>query len=146
VWSRKDARRAPPKSLADLAEARFLHIAIANPETAPYGLAAKQALTTAGLWEKVAKHLAYGENVRQTLQLAETGNADVAIVAQSLATPSTGTWFIVDEKLHAPLEQALVVCTRGGNRPGAEAFARFVTSPKGVEILRRYGLDPPAAP
>lgn len=144
VWFKKDPKIAPPTSLADLSSPRFAHIAIANPAHAPYGVAAKEALVSAGVWDKVSKGVVLGENVRQTLQLAETGNADVAIVALSLAIPSTnGAWFLVDDKLHAPLDQALVVCTHGANQAGGDAFARYVASPKARAVLQRYGFALP---
>jgi molybdate transport system substrate-binding protein len=145
VWSKKNRKLAPPQALAELADARFVHIAIANPATAPYGVAAKEALAAAGLWDNVSPRVVLGENVRQTLQLAETGNADVAIVARSLAVASKsgGVWFDVDEKLHEPIEQTLAVCTRGKNATGGAAFARYVLSPKGKDILQRSGLSAP---
>lgn len=150
VWSRKDGRVRAPTTLADVAGPRFAHIAIANPATAPYGMAAKEALTSAGLWDRVSPRLVLGENVRQTLQLAQTGNADVAIVALSLAIPTSaqgpnGTWFPIDESLHAPLDQAIVVCTRGENRAGGEVFVRYVASKKGRSILERFGFAVPGS-
>ncbi|MDP2339688.1 MAG: molybdate ABC transporter substrate-binding protein [Deltaproteobacteria bacterium] len=141
VWTRKDAKIKAPAKLADVADPRFLHTAIANPEHAPYGIAAREALTAVGVWDKLGPRVVLGENVRQALQLADTGNADVAVVALSLAMGNTtGTYFVVDDKLHAPLEQALVVCTRGKQRSGGEAFARFVVSPEGQAILGRFGF------
>lgn len=149
VWTRKGGRVSAPRDLAELADARVAHIAIANPATAPYGAASKEALTAVGIWPKVAARIVVAENVRQALQLAESGNADVAIVARSLVTnaqqPPSGTWIDVDDKLHAPLDQALAVCALGRNRAGGEAFARFVTSAKGQEILRRFGFTESAA-
>jgi len=69
------------QGIADLARPEVMRIAIANPDHAPYGLAAKQALESAGIWERVKPKLVYGDNIRQTLQYAETGNVDVAIAA-----------------------------------------------------------------
>ena len=77
-------------SLADLTRPEVRRIAIANPDHAPYGVAARQAMQTAGIWEAVQSKLVLGENVRQTLQYAETGNVDVAIVALSLSVPAAG--------------------------------------------------------
>jgi molybdate transport system substrate-binding protein len=137
VWSKH-----PVATLEDLLKVKT--IAIANPEHAPYGLAAKEALTSAKLWDRVSPKLVLGENIRQTLQLADTGNADVAIVALSLVIGSqSGKWFLVDDKLHKPLDQALAVCVNGKNRKGAEAFAAYVASPKGREIMKRYGFELP---
>lgn len=130
-----------PRSVADLADARLAKIAIANPEHAPYGKAAKQAMERAGVWEAVQPRVVYGENVQQTLQFAQSGNADVAIVALSLATVTPGQWTIVPAELHDRVDQALVVCTRG--KAGAERarrFAAFVNSPDGRAVMRKYGL------
>jgi molybdate transport system substrate-binding protein len=141
LWTKRGAATAPPAGLADLAGAGFRRIAIANPEHAPYGQAARQALARAGLWDTVAPRLVFGENVRHTLQFAETGNVEAAIVALALVVNDRqNPWLLIDESLHRPLEQALVVCTRGSNRRGGEAFARFVSSDAGRAVMRRYGF------
>ena len=141
VWTRKGAAPAAPASLTDLADARFAKIAIANPEHAPYGKAAKQALEAAGLWATVQPKLVYGENVLQTLQFAETGNADAAIVALSLAkTNDKGDYMLVDDALHKPLDQALVVCRHGKAAAGARDFAALVNSPQGRSVMSHYGF------
>jgi molybdate transport system substrate-binding protein len=124
--------------LEQLADERFKHIAIANPEHAPYGQAAKEALTSAGLWEKVEPRIVNADNVRAALQLAESGNAEAAIVAASLVA---GKGTLVDESKHKPLIQALVVCTRGKNAAGGKTFADLVSSDAGREVLERYGFS-----
>ena len=139
VWTRG---HGPAPSIADLAHARFRHVAIANPETAPYGAAAREALGRAGVWDALAPRVVYGESVRQALQLAETGNADAAIVAVSLAVASKGAWVPVDARLHAPLAQTAVACTRGKNAAGGVAFVRWLRTPKARAILARFGLTP----
>ncbi|MEI9937110.1 MAG: molybdate ABC transporter substrate-binding protein [Pseudomonadota bacterium] len=126
---------------AGLADARFKHIAIANPEHAPYGKAARDALTRAGVWDRVAERMVYGENVQQTFELAQSGNADVAIVGLSLAIGSTnGSWAMVDEASYAPIDQALVVCQHGTNAAGARRLAAFIEAPEGRAILRKFGF------
>lgn len=147
LWSRARPDRTPPSSLAELADPqRFRRIAIANPEHAPYGVAAREALTHAGLLEAVSSRLVLGDNVRQALQFAETGNADAAIVALALVIDDrTHPWTLIDEATHGPIEQTLVVCHRGQNRAGALAFARYVTSATGRALLDRYGFGLPGA-
>ncbi len=155
LWMRSDGGRGV-SSVADLARPEIVHVAIANPDHAPYGKAAKEALVKAGVWDAVAKKIVYGENVQQTLQFAQSGNADVAIVALSLAMASGGHSTPVDPSLYAPLNQALVVChgaaeTKGQLEPDARRFAAFVASEEGRGILRRYGFvrageAAPAAP
>jgi molybdate transport system substrate-binding protein len=144
VWSKRGGV-APAKSLADLADPRFKRIAIANPEHAPYGKAAREALTAAGVWDAVAPRLVYGENVRQALQLAQTGNVEASIVALSLVfDDGSGARLPVDPALHAPLTQTLVVCQHGKNEEGAKLLARLLASPEGQALLQRYGFDPAA--
>ncbi len=128
-------------SLPSLAEARFRHIAIANPEHAPYGMAAREALERAGVWARVADHLVYGENVQQTFELAQSGNADVAVVGLSLALGAKhGSWAMIDEASYTPIDQSLVVCKHGGNAQGAQRLADFLKAPAGRAILRKYGF------
>jgi molybdate transport system substrate-binding protein len=140
MWS-KAGGVLPPRSLGDLSDVRFTRIAIANPEHAPYGLAAKEALLATGVWPSVEGRLVFGENVRQTLQFAESGNVEVSLVALPLVSRDRQSpWTLVDEALHRPIEQALVVCTRGANQAGGAAFARFVGSPRGRTILADHGF------
>lgn len=138
AWWRSDLA-APPTKLADLADPRFKKIAIANPEHAPYGRAAREALMASGVWPAVEPKLVFGENVQQTLKFATTGNADVAIVALSLAIVTDGGARLeIEESRHKPLEQALVGC--GVHAMEAKAFSTFVNGPVGREIMRRYGF------
>lgn len=132
---------APPAAFEELASERFARIAIANPEHAPYGQAAREALERAGILATVEPRLVLGANVRHALQLVETGNVDAAIVARShVARDGARPWLPVDEAMHRPIDQTLVVCEHGAAREGGEAFARFVGSDSGRVILRRHGF------
>jgi molybdate transport system substrate-binding protein len=141
IWTRGDKA---PATLADLAAPGIAKIAIANPEHAPYGKAAKQALDRAGVWKDVEKKIVYGENIQQTLEYAQTGNADVALVALSLAMVSKGAFTPIDGEKHDPLDQAIVVCKGerglGAHEAQARAFTAFVGSSEGRAIMRRYGF------
>ena len=128
------------ESVADLTRAEVKRIAIANPDHAPYGLAAQQALQSAGIWDAVKPKLVYGDNIRQTLQYAETGNVDVAIISLSLSQPSNGHWTLVPEQLHQPIDQGLAVIKSTHNQAAARAFATFVNGPHGRQILAKYGF------
>ena len=145
IWSTEEAWRGWD-SLDDLAADDDVRIlAIANPEHAPYGLAAQQALESAGLWDTVEPRLVYGENIADTQRLAATGNADAAILALSLALAADqagqGTWTLLDEHLHEPLQQDLVVTTSDPDRAAlAGRFIDHVNSEGGREIMRRYGF------
>lgn len=141
LWSKDKALL--PTSLEQLREPRFAKIAIANPEHAPYGLAAQQAMTRSGVWPFVQPRTVYGENVQQAMMFAQSGNADVALVALSLALTSGGSYLLIDPELHAPLDQAIVVCKGGsaGGKPNeARAFLEFVSSEAGRAIMRKYGF------
>lgn len=143
VWTRTGTM--PPAKLADLADPRFRKIAIANPEHAPYGKAAKQALEAAGLWPQIQDRIVLGENVQATMLYARDGNADAALVAQSLATVTDGgASLAVDPALHAPLDQAMVVCSAGDAGDAANQFEAFVGSREGREVMTRYGFTQPA--
>ena len=141
LWWRKGTAR-PPTSLADLTDARFAKIAIANPAHAPYGKAAEQALEKAGLWDTIKPKLVYGENIQQTMQFAQTGDADVAIVALSLAVVAPeGDSLALPEGDYAPIDQAMVVCGTYADRlTRARQFASFLGSPTGRAIMTRYGF------
>ena len=140
LWTKKGGVAAPA-ALTDLTDARFVKIAIANPEHAPYGKAAQQAMETAGVWDTIKPKIVYGENIQQTLQFAQTGNAEAAIVALSLAmVDKKGVHVTIDETLHKPIDQALVVCKRGTNQATAREFATFVNSEQGRAIMRRFGF------
>jgi molybdate transport system substrate-binding protein len=137
AWSKQHALGA----LSDLQSADVRRIAIANPEHAPYGKAAREALIKAGVWSSVESKIVQAENVRQALQFAETGNADVALVALSLVSQNrAGQRLAIDPSLHAAIEQTLVVCRRGKNEQGGRAFAQLIESAEGQRVLERYGL------
>lgn len=143
LWTRRGASVARPVTVADLASPRYARIAIANPEHAPYGRAAEQALRKAGVWEAVRPRLVYGENVQQALQFAVSGNAEVAIVALSLAVVSDGEYTPIDAALHEPLAQSLVVCRHGAASQAAGDLASYIGSPEGRAIMRRHGFALP---
>ncbi len=143
LWSREDSAFFP-QTIQDLARPEVRKIAIASPETAPYGTAAKQALQSAGLWDNLQPKLVMGENVRHAFQYARTGNVDVAIVSLSLAMESgSHHWVLVPEDLHHPIDQALAVAKATHHEKEARRFAAFVDGREGRDILRKYGFTVP---
>jgi molybdate transport system substrate-binding protein len=136
----------PPGSIDDLASPRIHRIALANPQTAPYGRAAEQALRMAGLWSAVKAKVVFAENVRQALMYARSGSADVAFVAASVTPRAGGQSLPVPQDLYASLYQAMAVVRDTRSEPAARTFAAFVASPAGQAILRRYSFGPPPAP
>ena len=125
-----------------LASGEAGRLAIANPEHAPYGRAAEQALRSLGLWDAVRPKLLFGENVAQAAQFASSGNADGGIVAYSLALGPAlrdrGTFVLLPASLHAPLRQRMVLMK--GASPAAGRFYDYLRSPTGRAILRQYGF------
>ena len=130
---------------AALADGRLTRFAIANPEHAPYGLAAEQALRHRGLWEAITPALVLGENVSQAAQFAATGNAQGGIIAYSLALApplaARGEHALIPEAWHSPLRQRMVLLDDAG--PVAERFYRYLQAPPARAILRRYGFSLP---
>jgi molybdate transport system substrate-binding protein len=141
LWSR-DARFSV-KRIGDLASPHIRRIAIANPEHAPYGRAAKQAMQKAKVWDTVEQRVVYGENVQQAMQYAQTGNADVGIIAQSLAIGAGGSYTLVPDKLHDPIRQAVGVLKQSSNPAAARGFITFVLGKEGQSIMRKYGFAIP---
>ena len=135
---------AAPTGLAGLTDPAFKRIAIANPDHAPYGMAARDALQKAGLWDSLQSRIVIGENIRATMQFAQTGNAEVAISALSLALASKeGTYVEIPAAAHAVIDQTLVVCGKGAGVAGAKAFAAYVASTEGKAIMARFGFVAP---
>src|SRR5690606_24625097 len=147
VWTRaSQGSQDRAVALEELVEPRVVKISIANPEHAPYGKAAMQALERGGLADAVRERLVFGENVRQALQFAKTATADLARVALSLAQHEPGgRYTLIDDALHDPIDQALVACRNGQNTAGGRAFAAFAASAPGREVLRRHGFALPGA-
>jgi len=139
LWTRDD-NTLKLERVEDLARPEFRKVAIANPEHAPYGVAAREALQAAGVWESVSQKLVYGENVSQTLQYAESGNVDAAVVALSLSTQSKGRWVLIPAEMHKPLNQALAVIKETKHEQEARRFAAFVNSAEGRVVMRKYGF------
>lgn len=130
-----------PTDLSALASGKYEHIAIANPEHAPYGVAAKQALEAQGVWSKVESHVVRGSNVRQAMQYVESGNAEVALIAHSLALHGGGSFELVPASMHAPLEQGIGIVARSKKASEAQAFIDFLMSPEGTKLLEPFGLE-----
>ena len=136
-------------ALADLrsalADGRLRRLAIANPEHAPYGRAARQTLEREGLWKSLSARLVLGENVSQAAQFAVSGSAQAGIFALSLALSpdfaGKGDYVLIPEGRHEPLRQRAVLLKRSGET--ARAFYRFLREPAAREVFTRYGYALP---
>lgn len=138
VWSKS----GNIQTLEDFSKFSRLTVAIANPQHAPYGVAAKQALEKSGLWEKYQSGVIWAENARQALQFAESGNADVTITAWSLVY-DRGAGLVAGD-LHVPIRQMGAVIRSTKQRKLAWKFMDFLTSPEGKRLLVDRGFFLPA--
>ncbi len=125
-------------TLDDLLAEDIRQIAIANPEHAPYGRAAQQALQNANLWQTLQPKIVYAENVRQALQFVQTGDAQAGLIALSIADVPEVTYTAVPPDTHVPLNQALAIPQNAPHPDDARAFADFVTSADGRAIMEQY--------
>ena len=138
VWTNREELALGNKDLSFLKDAGIKHIAVANPDTAPYGHAAFEALRSSGLMDSVKDKLVYGESVSHAFNFTRTGNADVAIVSLSIVYGQGGDYFIVDSP---PIIQEAVILK---NSPGAaKAFLEFLKSGEAASIFSKYGYKIP---
>lgn len=145
LWSK--SMDSTQMTLASLVDPKIIKIAIANPKHAPYGKRAEEALRAAGMWDKVQSKLVFGENIAHTAQFVQTGNAQIGIIALSLALnpelAKNGGYYMIPDTLHQPLEQGYVITKRGADKPLAKQFAQYFTSKEARRIMTRYGFVMP---
>jgi molybdate transport system substrate-binding protein len=144
LWVRNDSKLDVNKGLDMLRDPSVKKIAIANPLHAPYGRAAEEALRNAGVYDAVKDRLVLGENISQTAEFAETGNADAGILALSLvlspALKDKGRYFQIPDNLYSPIQQGVVVVRASKNQQSAQAFLEYIKTPAETAILGRYGF------
>lgn len=145
LWSASlDASKMTLKSLSDQ---KIQKVAIANPQHAPYGKRAEEALRAQGLWEEVRGKAVFGENIAQTAQFIQTGNADIGIIALSLAIhpamAEKGSYYLIPEELHTPLEQGFIITRHAADNALAKTFAAYMGENSVREVMRRYGFALP---
>ena len=128
---------------AVLAREDFDKLAIADPATAPYGQAAIETLDRLGLIETIAPKFVTGENITQTLQFVQSGNAELGFVAASQVLGEAGVW-LVPESFHEPIRQDAVSLKAGASNPAAQAYLGFLTSKDAREIIESagYAVEP----
>lgn len=131
---------------AAFADGRLRKLAMANPEHAPYGRAARAALMRKGLWEKVQPRLVMGENISQAAQFAVSGSVEAGLIAYSLAVAGpmskAGSYALVPADWHEPLRQRMVLLKGAGDT--ARQFYAFVQTPLARAIFQKYGFTLPA--
>jgi len=145
LWASNSSRLRLDQGMNSLLNPAIKKIAIANPAHAPYGRAAEAAMKSAGVYEKLASRLVLGENISQTAQFVQSGNADVAVLALSLALSDSlkdkGRYFIVPRELYPPLHQAAVVLKSSQKKAQARKFMEYLKSPEIVALFKQYGFE-----
>lgn len=149
LWS-TEPDRVPREGVDALRAGDFRRLAIANPELAPYGFAAREALRALGLYDALRDRIVMGENIGQAHAMVATGNAEIGLVALSQLTGSgaatAGSRWAVPETLHVPIRQDLVLLRRGAGNAAARAFLEFLETSDARRILVAAGYRMPAAP
>ncbi len=124
-------------------------VAIANPDVAPYGRAARTALQHYGFWDVVKGKLVIGENIAQTAQFVQTGNAQLGIVSYATVRApqlrGIGSHYVIPDAGLPPIEQGAIITRHGKANPLAARFLKFLTSPAAREILTKAGFTLPRA-
>ncbi|MBA1321341.1 molybdate ABC transporter substrate-binding protein [Pseudomonas plecoglossicida] len=123
----------------------YKHLSIANPKTAPYGLAATQVLAKLNLTEATKGKLVEGQNITQAFQFVSTGNAELGFVALSQiykdGKVENGSAWIVPSSLHDPIRQDAVILNKGKDNPAAKAFIDYLKGPKATAVIKSYGYQ-----
>jgi len=147
VWARKDTGLDLRRGLQALTDPRVRRIAIANPAHAPYGRAAVAALRHERLYDAVKSQFVLGENISQTAQFVQSGNAEAGILALSLAlAPAlkrSGVYIEIPATFHPPIRQGAVVLTASRHQASARQFLEFMKRPDIAQLLRDSGFGAP---
>lgn len=145
LWEREDSH-LPPPSLALLSDPNLKRLAIANPDRAPYGRAAVAALTSLKLYDALKPRLVTAENIAQTAQFVDSGNADAGLISLTSAmTPrlsANGNYFVIPRDLYPPIEQGAVIVNATSQRAAAHRLLDFLLSAPVQAELARSGLTP----
>ena len=143
LWSAKDGYvDASGKVLKDN---QYKHLSIADPKTAPYGLAATQVLAKLDLTDKVKDKLVTGQNITQAFQFVSTGNAELGFVALSQiykdGKVTSGSAWIVPADMHEAIKQDAVILTKGKDSAAAKALMEYLKGPKAAAVIKSYGYQ-----
>ena len=147
IWVPNASKLDLSRGLSVLLDPGIRKIAVANPQHAPYGAAAVAALRHDGIYDKVKDKLVLGENISQTAQFVQSGNADVGLLALSLALApamkTSGHYVEVPASDYPPLIQAGVILKSSGNKELANQFLKFLKEPGTVALMEQYGFAVP---
>jgi molybdate transport system substrate-binding protein len=137
LYSVEEAKVSGPETLE---AGDFQQIAIANPQTAPYGKAAVETMEALGVFEQLQPKIVQGQNIGQAFQFVETGNAEMGFVALGQVSQSqTGSRWIVPQEYYEPLRQDAVLLATGADNPAATAFLEFLRGEEASAIIEKFG-------
>lgn len=140
LWSR-DPKRVDGRGQV-LARGGFEKLAIADPKTAPYGLAAVETLQRLGVYDRVRPKVVQGASITQAYQFARTGAAELGFVALSqVVAEKGGSRWLVPANLHTPIDQQAVLLKAAASDPAARAFMTFLKTPEAKAVIRKYGYE-----
>jgi molybdate transport system substrate-binding protein len=135
---------ASKMNLSALTNDKITRIAMANPKHAPYGKRAEEALKKSGIWEKIEKKIVYGDNIAHTAQFVQTGNAQIGLIALSLAVApelsKKGEFWLIPNDLHEPLQQGYIITKRAEKNDLARRFTAYFESKSARDILIKFGF------
>jgi molybdate transport system substrate-binding protein len=144
LWTRNDSHLTP--SLDLLRSPDLKRLAVANPERAPYGRAAVAALTSLKLYDTLKPKLVTAENISQTAQFVDSGNADAGLISLTTAlTPrlsSSGAYFVIPRNLYPPIEQGAVIVSKTTQRAQVHKLLDYLLSAPIQAQLAKSGLTP----
>ncbi len=147
MWVPNASKLDLSRGLAMLLDPAIRKIAIANPLHAPYGVAAVAAMRHAGIYDNVKSKLVLGENISQTAQFVQSGNADVGLLALSLAVApamkNSGRYVEIPSTDYPPIIQAAVILKSSPNKELANQFLKFLKQPDSVALMAQYGFAIP---
>lgn len=148
LWS-ADPRAIPAEGAEFLRTRAPARIALANPDLAPYGAAARQTLEALGLWQALRPRVVMGENIGQAHAMVATGNAPVGFVALSYVlsprNPTPGSRWDVPPELYAPIRQDAVLLSRGAGNDAARSFMEYLQRPGVRQVIEGFGYGVPPA-
>ncbi|KRV74588.1 molybdate ABC transporter substrate-binding protein [Pseudomonas citronellolis] len=143
LWSPKDGYVDAKGEV--LKQGGFQHLSIANPKTAPYGLAATQVLDKLGLKDKLTGKIVEGQNIGQAYQFVSSGNAELGFVALSQiykdGKVTAGSAWIVPADLYEPIRQDAVILEKGKDNAAAKALVDYLKGPKAAAVIKAYGYE-----
>lgn len=144
LWVPKGSSVDVAKGMDALLDPAITKIAIANPKHAPYGRAAVSAMEHYNIYDRVKDKLVLGENISQTAQFAQSGAADIGILALSLALAPTvqplGTYWLIPQDAHPSLDQGVAIIKASKNQDGGRKFIELLRAPAAKAVMKRYGF------